>query len=42
LRDNHSVQVADPDPAIVGKQDIVWVHRLLYARWTEDTRRLAG
>lgn len=32
--------VADPSGNVVGASDAVWVHRILYARFTEDTRRL--
>jgi hypothetical protein len=33
--------LADPDGNVIGTPGIV-VHRMLSARWTEDTRRLAG
>ena len=34
--------VVDPDGNLVGEQNAIWVHRFLGARWTQDTRRLAG
>lgn len=40
LRDEDSSQVADPDSFVVGTEGL-WISRLLTARWTEDTRRLA-
>ena len=30
--------VADPANNVIGVTGSVWVHRMLYARWTEDTR----
>ena len=39
VRDDDSRQVADPGRVVVGF-DGLWIPRLLYARWTEDTRRL--
>ena len=33
--------LADPDGNLIGTP-AVWVHRMAYARWTLDTRRLAG
>ena len=41
VRDNASANLADPSPALIGVP-AVWVSRMLTARWTEDTRRLAG
>ena len=41
VRDGNSAYVADPDGNIVGVPGI-WVMRCLDARWTEDTRRIAG
>lgn len=41
LRDPGSSYVADPDGALIGVP-ATWVSRMLTARWTEDTRRLAG
>jgi hypothetical protein len=34
--------LADPLGNVIGEPKGVWCHRILYARWTEDTRRLAG
>lgn len=39
LRDNAGYSIADPDGNLIGFPGI-WVHRMVYARWTEDTRRL--
>lgn len=39
VRDYDSSQLADPDSFVVGV-DGLWISRLLFARWTEDTRRL--
>ena len=36
------LHLGDADGNVIGQPQRVWVHRLLYARWTEDTRRLAG
>lgn len=30
--------VGDPSNNVIGVDGPVWVHRMLYARWTEDTR----
>ena len=40
LRDEDSSQVADTSSAIVGRSAGLWISRLVYAYWTEDTRRL--
>lgn len=32
--------VADPSGNVIGESGPVWISRLLYARWTENTRRL--
>jgi hypothetical protein len=32
--------LADPGGNVIGEPTDVWCHRILYARWTEDTRRL--
>ena len=34
--------LVDPDGFVVGEQSPFWCSRMLGARWTEDTRRLAG
>ena len=34
--------VGDTGGALVGVSGPVWVHRMLDARWTQDTRRLGG
>lgn len=39
LHDNNGYYLADPDGNLVGFQG-AWIHRIVYARWTEDTRRL--
>jgi hypothetical protein len=39
LHDNQLFYLADPDGNLIG-QPAIWVHRLLSARWTQDTRRL--
>ena len=36
-----SVALADPDGNVIGEPGII-VHRMLSARWTDDTRRLGG
>lgn len=41
LRDRGPAFLADPQGNLVGVA-AVWVSRMLTARWTEDTRRLAG
>ena len=41
LVDNHGNYIAGPDDTLVGIKG-VWVARMMAARWTEDTRRLAG
>jgi hypothetical protein len=42
LYDVGSDYVGDPADVLIGRDTSVWVPRLLAARWTEDTRRLAG
>lgn len=39
VHDQGGYYIADPDGNLVGSQAI-WVHRMLDARWTQDTRRL--
>jgi hypothetical protein len=34
--------VVDPDGNFVGVSSAFYIHRLLTARWVEDTRRLGG
>jgi hypothetical protein len=34
--------VIDPDGNFVGTTNAFFIHRLLTARWVEDTRRLGG
>jgi hypothetical protein len=41
VHDPGSAYLADPDGALIGTP-ATWVSRMLTARWTEDTRRLAG
>lgn len=41
LHDEDGAQLVDPDGNLIGEPAII-VHRMLTARWTEDTRRLAG
>lgn len=41
LHDHTLCYLADPDGNLIGDRDAVWVHRMAYARWTQDTRRLA-
>jgi hypothetical protein len=41
LHDAELCYLGDPDGNLIGT-DAVWVHRMLSARWTADTRRLAG
>lgn len=41
LRDSDGFQIGDPNGNLVGFPQII-VPRMLTARWTEDTRRLAG
>jgi hypothetical protein len=33
---------ADPAGNMIGERNELWIARMLAARWTEDTRRLAG
>jgi hypothetical protein len=42
LHDAQLCYLADPDGNLVGENNAVWVHRMLYARWTQDTRRLSA
>lgn len=39
LHDHDGYYLADPDGNLIGFEG-AWVHRIVYARWTEDTRRL--
>jgi hypothetical protein len=39
LHDAQLFYLADPDGNLIGRPAI-WVHRMLSARWTQDTRRL--
>jgi hypothetical protein len=39
LHDNSLFYLADPQGNLIGAPAL-WVHRLLHARWTQDTRRL--
>ena len=39
IHDQDSFYLADPDGNLIGVQG-VWIHRLVYAHWVEDTRRL--
>lgn len=41
VHDHDGAYVAAADGALIGRPG-GWIARLLYARWTEDTRRLAG
>ena len=41
LQDSAGVAIADPQGNVIGEPGVI-VHRMLSARWTEDTRRLAG
>ena len=41
VHDHDGCFIADPDGNLIGKDKVV-VHRMLTARWTLDTRRLAG
>jgi hypothetical protein len=34
--------IADVMRDLIGSREQVWCHRMLRARWTQDTRRLAG
>jgi hypothetical protein len=42
LVDPRAGAVSDPALDLIGKDKGVYIGRLLTARWTEDTRRLAG
>ena len=42
VRDDDTHDIADPLRNLIGNQQAVWVMRMLYARWTLDTRRLSG
>jgi hypothetical protein len=39
VHDNELFYLADPDGNLLGAPPL-WVHRMLYARWVQDTRRL--
>jgi hypothetical protein len=41
VKDQNGSYLADPSGALIGFPKVI-VHRMLSARWTEDTRRLAG
>jgi hypothetical protein len=41
VKDQNGSYLADPSGALIGFPKVI-VHRMLQARWTEDTRRLAG
>ena len=41
VHDGGGAYLADPDGNLIGTDRII-VHRMLAARWTEDTRRLSG
>lgn len=41
LRDADSHDISDPQGVLIGRP-AVWVSRMLYARWVEDTRRIGG
>jgi hypothetical protein len=41
VKDDDGFYLADPSGALIGFPKVI-VHRMLQARWTEDTRRLAG
>jgi hypothetical protein len=41
VRDHDSAYLADPQGNLVGMPG-QWCNRIISARWTEDTRRLAG
>jgi hypothetical protein len=40
VHDPQLFYLADPDGNLIGRPAI-WVHRMLSARWTQDTRRLS-
>jgi hypothetical protein len=40
VHDSQVFYLGDPDGNLIG-EPAVWVHRMLPARWTQDTRRLA-
>jgi hypothetical protein len=40
FKDAAGFYLADPAGNLLGQENAVWVHRMLYARWTQDTRRL--
>jgi len=42
VHSNQLSYLADADGTLIGTVPPVWIHRLLPARWTEDTRRLGG
>jgi hypothetical protein len=39
IHDNQVFYLADPHGNLIG-EPAVWVHRMLQARWVQDTRRL--
>jgi hypothetical protein len=41
VHDDDGAYLADPDGNLIGMPRVT-VHRMVAARWTEDTRRLAG
>ena len=41
VHDGDGAYLSDPDGTLIGMDRII-VHRMLSARWTEDTRRLSG
>jgi hypothetical protein len=41
LHDQDGAYIADADGNLIGRAGL-WVSRMLTARWTEDTRRIAG
>jgi hypothetical protein len=41
IHDQDGCYLADPDDNLIGRPGL-WIGRMTTARWTEDTRRLAG
>ena len=41
VKDHDGCLISDPDGNVLGVPGVI-VHRMLSARWVEDTRRLAG
>lgn len=39
LHDHDGAFIADANSNLVGQQQAAWISRLLFARWTENTRR---